>query len=197
MSAASVVLCFLLRPSGASGLEGDPALWDVLLGLKRRGFGQGKVVAIGGHVEAGETPEEALQREVWEEVDVVVPQEALHKLGRVRFVFPAQPRWDMNSVVYAADRWEGEVSGSEEIAPEWHGLDALPFGRMWPDAGHWLEEALSRAAHAVSVGSPQAFDVTVTLAEDNHAVAGVEWTLGGPQGGPESRVEADEDFHSA
>ncbi|MBO9705389.1 MAG: NUDIX domain-containing protein, partial [Arthrobacter sp.] len=107
MSAAPVVLCFLLRPSGASGLEGDPALWDVLLGLKKRGFGQGKVVAIGGHVEAGETPEEALQREVWEEVDVVVPQESLAKLGVVRFVFPAQPRWDMNSVVYAADRWEG------------------------------------------------------------------------------------------
>lgn len=53
MTAAPVVLCFLLRPSGASGLEGDPALWDVLLGLKKRGFGQGKVVAIGGHVEAG------------------------------------------------------------------------------------------------------------------------------------------------
>ncbi|MDQ0708364.1 8-oxo-dGTP diphosphatase [Arthrobacter woluwensis] len=184
MSAAPVVLCFLLRPSGSSGPEGDPALWDVLLGLKKRGFGQGKVVAIGGHVEAGETPEEALQREVWEEVDVVVPQESLAKLGVVRFVFPAQPRWDMNSVVYAADRWEGDVSPSEEISPEWHGLDSLPFRRMWPDAGHWLEEALTRAAQAVSGGSPEPFDVTVTLAEDNHAVAGVEWTLGGPRAEP-------------
>ena len=43
MKHTPVTLCFLLRDAG-NGTE-------VLLGLKRTGFGTGKIVGLGGHVE--------------------------------------------------------------------------------------------------------------------------------------------------
>lgn len=54
MNSTPVTLCFLLRDAG-SGTE-------VLLGLKRTGFGTGKIVGIGGHVEAGKSDAEAWSR---------------------------------------------------------------------------------------------------------------------------------------
>ena len=65
MTSTPVTLCFLLRDA-ERGTE-------VLLGLKRTGFGIGKIVGIGGHVEPGESDAEAVVREVWEEAGVVVP----------------------------------------------------------------------------------------------------------------------------
>ena len=53
---AAVALCFLLR-EGPDGRE-------VLLGRKKRGFGHGKVVGLGGHVELGESAAEAARREL-------------------------------------------------------------------------------------------------------------------------------------
>ena len=44
-----------------------------------------------------------------------------------------------------ARRWHGEPGESEEIAPEWFSVDALPLDRMWQDAAHWLPVALGGA----------------------------------------------------
>ena len=60
---APVALCFLLR-DGAMGRE-------VLLGRKKRGFGRGKIVGLGGHLEAGETPAEAAARELFVHANTV------------------------------------------------------------------------------------------------------------------------------
>ena len=58
MTSTPVTLCFLLRDTPGGGSE-------VLLGMKRTGFGIGKIVGIGGHVEPGESDAEAVVREVW------------------------------------------------------------------------------------------------------------------------------------
>ena len=84
MASTPVTLCFLLRDAGTRT--------EVLLGLKRTGFGTGKIVGIGGHVEAGESDAEAVVREVWEEAGVVVRQEDLAHAGVVEFLFPDPPR---------------------------------------------------------------------------------------------------------
>ena len=49
MTFTPVTLCFLTRD-----LAGVP---QVLLGMKKTGFGRGKVVGLGGHVEPGERSE--------------------------------------------------------------------------------------------------------------------------------------------
>ena len=53
----------------------DPETQHVLLGHKKTGIGLGKVLGIGGHVDAGETPLEAIVREFWEETGATVAPE--------------------------------------------------------------------------------------------------------------------------
>lgn len=153
MSAAAVTLCFLLRDT--------PAGQEVLLGTKKTGFGAGKVVGVGGHLEAGETAEEAICREVAEEISVGIGPGDLVPAGTVEFVFPARPEWDMHTTVFLARRWSGEPVESEEIAPEWHPVGLLPRERMWADAEHWLPAMLAGGRLAVRV----------VLNEDNETVA--------------------------
>ncbi|WP_445154688.1 8-oxo-dGTP diphosphatase [Arthrobacter sp. Hor0625] len=157
MAYTPVTLCFLLRD------RQDRT--EVLLGLKRTGFGTGKIVGIGGHVEAGESDVEAVVREVWEEAGVVVDQEDLAHAGAVEFIFPARPEWNMSCRLFTARRWEGEPAESPEITPEWFDAAALPLQRMWQDAEHWLPPALAG----------EIVDAVVVLNDDNETVASVRY----------------------
>lgn len=150
---ASVTLCFLLRTF--DGVE------QVLLGLKKTGFGTGKVVGIGGHVEPGESTVAAICREVAEETSITVAPLDLEPAGTVEFVFPAKPEWDMFTTVFLARRFAGAAQESSEIAPRWYPVNDLPLELMWADAAHWLPAFLGRE-HG---------DWRVVLNGDNETVA--------------------------
>ncbi|GAC1376684.1 MAG: NUDIX hydrolase [Pseudarthrobacter sp.] len=152
MSYTAVTLCFLTRKFAGAA--------QVLLGTKKTGFGMGKIVGLGGHVEPGETDEEAACREVQEEAGVVVLESDLRDAGVVVFDFPARPDWNMSTRLFVAERWEGEPSESVEIAPEWFDVGALPVERMWQDAAHWLPMALEGSL----------LRLTVVLNDDNETV---------------------------
>lgn len=156
---AAVALCFLLREPPAG--QDRPGGTEVLLGLKRTGFGTGKIVGIGGHVEPGESDAEAAVREVLEEIGVVVRQEDLTDAGMIRFVFPARPEWNMDTRLYTVRTWQGEPAESEEILPAWFRADTLPLERMWQDADHWLPLVLEG----------RTVNIVVTLNPDNETVA--------------------------
>ena len=49
---------------------------SILLAMKKRGFGSGKYNGIGGKIEKGETPDEAMIRETKEEIKVAFRQKA-------------------------------------------------------------------------------------------------------------------------
>ncbi len=132
---ASVTLCFPLRTHNGSE--------QVLLGLKKTGFGRGKVVGIGGHVEPGESVVQAICREVDEESGLGIDAMDLIPAGTVEFVFPARPDWDMFTTVFLCRKFSGEAAESDEIAPRWYPVDQLPEARMWADAIHWLAAFLS------------------------------------------------------
>lgn len=153
MTSAPVTLCFLLRDLEGVGTE-------VLLGLKKTGFGTGKIVGVGGHIEPGESAAEAVCREVYEETGITVLESHLRPAGRVDFVFPARPVWNMSAILFTARTWQGEPAESIEIIPEWFLLDALPLERMWADAEHWLPLALTKGG----------VNVVVTLNPDNETV---------------------------
>lgn len=127
-------LVFLLRES-PSGLE-------VLLGLKRQGFGTGRIVGIGGHVEPGESDLAAAVRETFEETGFHVIPDELYDAGRVVFHFPAAPESDMTVALYRATAWTGEAAVSDEIEPQWHPVADLPTGAMWDDSRIWLPHVL-------------------------------------------------------
>ncbi|MDQ0664928.1 8-oxo-dGTP diphosphatase [Arthrobacter ulcerisalmonis] len=159
MRSPHVTLCFLLR-EGANGAE-------VLLGLKQTGFGKGKIVGIGGHVEPGESDAQAVVREVLEETGVVLQVQDLADAGSVHFVFPARPEWNMRTKLFTARTWQGEPAPSEEILPEWFRVDTLPVDRMWQDADHWLPVVLEGGR----------VNVVVTMDTDNESVASSESLL--------------------
>ena len=152
MAGVPVTLCFLTRT-----WNGVP---QVLLGTKKTGFGVGKIVGIGGHVEPGESDAEAACREVQEEAGVVVLQQDLRDAGLVVFEFPARPEWNMSTRLFVTERWAGEPSESAEIRPEWFDVGSLPVERMWQDAAHWLPLALEGSV----------LRLTVILNHDNETV---------------------------
>ena len=63
-------------------MRGEPPQ-EVLLGRKKRGFGEGKIVGLGGKVEPGETLAQAAVREVLEESGIVVSEEHLDRLHQI------------------------------------------------------------------------------------------------------------------
>ncbi|WP_211881669.1 8-oxo-dGTP diphosphatase [Pseudarthrobacter albicanus] len=154
MTSTPVTLCFLLRDAPGGGRE-------VLLGLKKTGFGTGRIVGLGGHVEPGESDAEAACREVLEEAGITVRQQDLGDAGVVEFVFPARPGWNMSARLFTARVWHGDPQESSEIIPEWFMTDALPVERMWQDADHWLPIVLEGGM----------VNIVVTLNADNETVA--------------------------
>lgn len=131
-------LCLITRPAPRPG-----GVREVLLGYKKTGFGAGRWVGLGGHVEDGEKPVAAAAREVAEESGLVVVPAALSQLAELTFVFPARPAWDQTADVFLTSDFDGEPAESDELVPCWFAVDALPFDGMWDDARYWLPVVLA------------------------------------------------------
>ncbi len=116
---------------------------ELLLGLKKRGFGEGRVVAPGGHLEPGETTGQACVREIAEEVGIVVEPADLAPAGGVAFRFPTRPEWDLHVALFRTRLFQGEPAESDELVPGWYPVEDLPWADMWPDARHWLPRVLA------------------------------------------------------
>lgn len=130
----------LLRPRTLTFLLRNT---DVLLGLKKKGFGKNYLLGIGGKVENGETIEEAAKREVAEEIYVLLPE--LQKVGVLNFYFPhiEDESWNQQVHVFTATKWEREPQESEEIKPAWFKKEDIPYENMWDDAQYWLPQLLT------------------------------------------------------
>jgi 8-oxo-dGTP diphosphatase len=154
VSYRSVVLCFLFRP-----VDGTK---QVLLGLKRTGFGTGRVMALGGKIDGGETAIGAAVREVSEESGIVLPPEELQDAGRIRWSFPSAPEWNMAAFLFTADAGNADAVPSLEIEPCWYGLDDIPWDAMWKDAPYWLPTLLAG----------RRVEACIAMDTDNENVAG-------------------------
>lgn len=112
---------------------------EVLLAMKKRGFGAGRWNGMGGKVRAGETVIDAAIRETQEEVGIT--PHLGEPLGSITFHNSSKGDWVVR--VFRADSWKGEPIETEEMRPEWFPLDAIPFESMWPDDKHWMPYVIS------------------------------------------------------
>ncbi len=137
---------------------------EVLLGLKKSGFGAGKWVGLGGHVEDGEKAAGAAVREVAEESSLIVPADSVQHVASIEFRFPVRPSFDQTADVFVTSIYQGEPRESDEIAPKWFAERALPLALMWDDAKYWLPRVLAG----------EQLDARITFAADCATVASTE-----------------------
>ena len=111
---------------------------EVLLIRKKRGFGMGKVNGPGGKLDPGESELDCAIRETQEELGIsaINPQ----KRGELWFQFT--DGMAMHVAVFHTHEHEGEAIETDEAAPLWTPVDAIPFERMWADDAHWLQRML-------------------------------------------------------
>jgi|EP00945_MAST-04E_sp_MAST-4E-sp1_P002470 ADP-ribose pyrophosphatase YjhB (NUDIX family) len=109
---------------------------QILLGMKKRGFGVGKWNGFGGKVEAGESVFEGAIREIQEEA--FITPVGMRQAGLLAFDFPDGSCKPLLVHVFKATEYEGEISESEEMKPAWFANDAVPFEEMWEDDKLWF-----------------------------------------------------------
>lgn len=134
---------------------------EVLLAMKKRGFGMGKWNGVGGKVEPGESVVQAATRECQEEIGITPIHPQL--VGRLQFYMAHDPDFHHDCHVFVADAWEGEPTESEEMRPQWFAHADIPFAHMWADDELWFPHFLA--------GTPFMGDVVIAQQPDGDSVA--------------------------
>ena len=120
-----------------------PEQGQILLAMKKRGFGKGRWNGVGGKLQGDETITEAVIRETEEEISVRVRPDDLVQVATLDFSFEHTPDWDQQVHVFFVTHWEGEPTESEEMMPKWFSITEIPFADMWPDDIFWMPRVLA------------------------------------------------------
>ena len=111
----------------------------VLLGMKKRGFGESKWNGFGGKLEAHESIIDAARREMLEESGVAVLDVSYR--GHIIFEFAGVEQL-LEVHVFYATQYSGVPTESEEMRPQWFDESDVPFQDMWADDIVWLPRLL-------------------------------------------------------
>lgn len=116
----------------------------ILLGMKKRGFGEGKWNGFGGKIHEGETIKEAARRELKEEAAIDLNKiDNLKERGIINFHFDGK---DEIQEVHFLSVSSGDIVGkpkeTEEMFSRWFNHSEIPFEKMWVDDPHWMPHLL-------------------------------------------------------
>ncbi|KAL7753102.1 hypothetical protein RI367_001554 [Sorochytrium milnesiophthora] len=136
----------------------------VLLGMKKRGFGEKRFNGFGGKLEPGESVEAAAVRELAEEANVLISTRELQDLGLLLFDFEGDEHGCTTLEVHVFRvEWQDveqyaqnhghtvQVTETDEMRPEWFDIGGIPFDRMWSDDILWFPYLLARQRFRAAV----------------------------------------------
>lgn len=110
---------------------------NILLAMKKRGFGVGKYNGVGGKIEQSETPEQAMIRETQEEINVTPTK--YEKVGLIEFQeYYKDKKEKVVFHLYLVYDWTGKPIESDEMNPKWFNIKDIPYDKMFPDDKYWL-----------------------------------------------------------
>ncbi len=109
---------------------------QILLGLKKRGFGEGRWNGFGGKLEQGESIEDAAIREMFEESNIKLL--SLEKIGQLDFEFYDNLGNILEVHLFVSEDFEGDPVETEEMLPKWFHISEIPLNEMWPDDRYWF-----------------------------------------------------------
>jgi 8-oxo-dGTP pyrophosphatase MutT (NUDIX family) len=130
-------LCLFIKENGDDK--------EILLAMKKRGFGKGRWNGVGGklNLENGENVFDSAIRESFEEIGV--KPESLEKFAVIDFYFPEEFKekdFDQQVHVFLVKEWKGEPGETEEMMPKWFKIKEIPYDEMWDDDKYWLPYVL-------------------------------------------------------
>lgn len=111
----------------------------VLLGLKKRGFGEGRWNGFGGKVRVDESITGAAMRELHEESGLET--DTLAEVATLRFEFDTGLK--IITHVFVTEEFAGTEQETEEMKPQWYHFDSIPYDEMWSDDRFWLPDVLA------------------------------------------------------
>jgi len=116
---------------------------QVLLGMKKRGFGEGKWNGFGGKLEWDEGFVENAQRELREEVWISLLWDQFQLKAIINFLFQ---EWDVIEIFTVSHVFTVPYNGwwqeSDEMRPELFSLVNLPFDEMWEWDKLWIPQVV-------------------------------------------------------
>ncbi len=111
-------LCYLYGPKGVLMLHRTK---------KENDINKDKYIGVGGHLEHGESPEDCIKREVWEETGLVMDSFRLR--GILTFVID-----DIDEItfLYTCDAFSGDLKTCDEGELIWIPEDRIDTLPIWP-----------------------------------------------------------------
>ncbi len=124
-------LCYIIK---------DQKVLMLFRNKKENDLNEGKWVGPGGKTEPGETPEECMKREVFEETGLMVTKYRLH--GIIKFI---SDKWeDENMYLFSATEFTGTLREEcPEGELEWITVERVPDLPMWSGDIYFLKPLLS------------------------------------------------------
>jgi 8-oxo-dGTP diphosphatase/2-hydroxy-dATP diphosphatase len=154
----------------------------VLLGYKKRGFGQGKYNGFGGKLEPGESVLDGALREMEEESGLSVEVKRASYVGHIYFEFEEKEELMSVHILRAITNENDALDAieTEEMRPQWFNYsqeaDPLPWNEMWIDDKYWLPYVLQGKvfqAHFLFRGHDEIVSHVIHEVDDSHSK---DWT---------------------
>lgn len=143
---------------------------QILLGMKKRGFGAGWWNGFGGKLDPGETFDQSVIRETREECTLEI--HSLQTVARLLFYFDGQ--LEIACQAYITRDFSGKPQETEEMRPQWFKLDAIPYDTMWPGDDQWIPQVIASDGStildmAIYFNSDNQFESALALSPEDTA----------------------------